>query len=150
MRTDAQRISVVVFLSPECPLSQNYTSVLNKLAGTYDGKVSIEGVIPDSSYSVADIEKFRKEYHIVFDLSRDPGLRRVHGLKATTTPQAFLLDEEGHVVYEGLIDNWAVSLGVQRTVITEHYLTDAIEASLHHSAVAVRKTQPVGCLINTN
>ncbi len=144
-----QQYFVVVFLSPECPLSQNYTAVLNKLSGEYKEQMAFYGVIPGKSYTADDVEKFRDEYHIGFELLRDTLFRLTRQLKATTTPQAYLLDGKGHILYEGLIDNWAVSLGVQRTVTTEHYLQTAINASLHHLPITIRQTRPVGCLINT-
>jgi thioredoxin-related protein len=144
-----QQYFVVVFLSPECPLSQNYTSVLNKLSDSYNEQIAFYGIIPGKSYTAEDMEKFHEEYHIGFTLARDTLFRLTRKLKATTTPEAFLLDGRGSILYEGLIDNWAVSLGVQRTVTTEHYLQAAIDASLHHLPIAIRQTRPVGCLINT-
>jgi hypothetical protein len=144
-----QQYVAVVFLATDCPLSQNYTSVLNRLSGEYKEKVAFYGVIPGRSATGKEIEEFRTEYHIAFALLQDSLFRLTRRLKATTTPQAFLLSEKGSILYEGLIDNWAVSLGVQRTVTTEHYLKAAIDAGLHHLPITVRKTRPVGCLINT-
>jgi peroxiredoxin len=138
----------IVFLSPECPLCQNYTAVLNKLSGVYKGKIAVYGIIPGKSYSAAVVKKFREDYHISFDLLFDRRFQLCRLLKATTTPQAFLISRKNEVVYSGLIDNWAVSLGVQRTVVTVHYLDDAIVASIQHLPVNPRSTKPVGCLIN--
>ena len=140
---------VVVFLSPECPLCQNYTSVLEKLAGSYRGKIALYGIIPGKSYSVAAVKKFRSDYHVTFDLLFDRHFQLCRLLKATTTPQVFLISRKNKVLYSGLIDNWAASPGVQRTIVTKHYLIDAIDASLQHLPVNPPTTKPVGCLINT-
>lgn len=145
----SQQYLAVIFLATDCPLSQNYTSVLNKLSAQYKEKVAFYGVIPGRTVTKKEMETFRTEYHIAFALLQDPLFKLTRRLKATTTPQAFLLSGQGSILYEGLIDNWAVSLGVQRTVTTEHYLQAAIDAGLHHLPITVRKTRPVGCLINT-
>jgi len=144
-----EEYTVIVFLSPECPLCQNYTAVLNSLADTYKGKIAVYGIIPGKSYSAAEGKKFLSDYHIGFQLLFDRSFLLCRRLKATITPQAFLLGRNNEVLYSGLIDNWAASLGVQRTVVTEHYLADAIDASFKHLPVNPRKTRPVGCLINT-
>jgi hypothetical protein len=144
-----QQYIAVVFLSTDCPLSQNYTSVVNQLSAEYKEKVAFYGVIPGKSASAQDIERFRTEYHIAFNLLPDRQFRLTRLLKATTTPQAFLLSGQGATLYGGLIDNWAVSLGVQRSITTEHYLKTAIDASLLRLPITVRQTRPVGCLINT-
>lgn len=145
-----QQYLVIVFLSPECPLCQNYTAVLDKLAGVYKGKIALYGIIPGKSYSTVQAEKFRTDYHIGFDLLFDRHFQLSRLLKATTTPEAFLINRKNEVLYTGLIDNWAASLGVQRTVVTKHYLSDAIDASLHHLPANPHSTRPVGCLINTH
>lgn len=146
---ESEEYFVIVFLSPECPLCQNYTAVLNALATTYKGKIAVYGIIPGKSYSAEEVKKFLNDYHIDFQLLFDRGMQLCRRLKATITPQAFLVNRKNEVLYSGLIDNWAASLGVQRTVVTEHYLADAIDASFRHLPVNPRKTRPVGCLINT-
>lgn len=138
----------MVFLSPECPLSQNYTKTLNELSAKYKGQCQIIGIIPGTAYSSAEIAKFKKDYHIGFELRVDKKFEWTKRLGATTTPEAFLMTRDS-VIYAGLIDNWAASLGVQRTVITEHYLADAIDSALHHHSITTSRTLPVGCLINT-
>jgi len=145
----AEEYLVVVFLSPECPLCQNYTAVLDTLAGLYKKKIAIYGIIPGKSYSIAEVEKFRRDYHVAFDLLFDRHFQLSRTLKATITPQVFLISRKNEVLYSGLIDNWAVSLGVQRTIVTRHYLKDAIDASLQHHPANPHSTRPVGCLINT-
>lgn len=62
-------------------------------------------------------------------------------LKATTTPEVFVLNNKGEVVYSGAIDNWAIDLGEKRQVITEFYLKDALNALLQNKKIAVKKLQ---------
>jgi len=148
--SDSSQYMAIVFLSPECPLCQNYTLVLNRLSDQYKGRITLYGVIPGKAYSAGELEKFRTGYHLRFDLLTDRDFELVKLLKATTTPQVFLLSRQNEILYAGLIDNWAASLGVQRTVVTRHYLAAAIDAALNHLPIATRTTIPVGCLINTH
>ena len=139
----------IVFLSPECPLCQNYTSVLNQLSDLYKDKVTLYGIIPGKSYSAATAKKFKAAYHIRFDLLSDPDFQLTRLLKVTTTPQACLISRGNELLYTGLIDNWAASLKVRRMMVTQHYLASAVEAFLHHLPVDCPSTRPIGCLINT-
>lgn len=145
----SQQYYILVFLSPECPLCQNYSRVLNQLLDQYKGEAALYGIIPGKGYSAAQVEKFGKDFKVRFPLLFDPDFRLTRLLKATTTPEAFLVDRQNVIVYSGLIDNWAVSLGVQRSVVSEHYLAQAIDASLHREPVRTKITRPVGCLINS-
>ncbi|MHA4806929.1 redoxin domain-containing protein [Flavitalea flava] len=146
--TGEQQYYVFVFLSPECPLCQNYTTLLNKLFDRYDGQIAFYGIIPGKSYTAEVVEKFRTDYSVKFDLLFDPAFLLTRMVKATTTPEVFLISKKNEIIYSGLIDNWAASLGVKRTVVTEHYLAEGIDSSLRHLSLKTKMTRPVGCLIN--
>ncbi len=68
-------------------------------------------------------------------------------LGATVTPQYFLLDSKGRVLYSGQCDNRMISLGKKRKVVTEHYLNEAIEQALSSKWVQFHTTEPIGCAI---
>lgn len=139
--------AVLIFLSPDCPLSKNYAPVLNSLAKKHP-RVKFYGIFPGKSYSSEEIIAYGKDYDLVFPLLSDP-LKQLSGyLKAKVTPEVILINPQGVVLYTGLIDNWAVSLGKQRRVITHHYLEDALTGFETGKEIAVRHTEPVGCLIN--
>ncbi|MFT3700805.1 MAG: redoxin domain-containing protein [Agriterribacter sp.] len=143
-----KKLLAVIFLSPECPLSQNYTLTLNKLYSRYKKEVDIVGVFPGRSYTSTDYSLFRKKYNIQFLLLTDTGKETVKHLGATITPEVFLMDKKRSVLYQGAIDNWAISLGKQRNRVTENYLDDAINDHLNHKWSKVKQTKAVGCLIN--
>lgn len=145
----SKKLYAFVFLSPECPLCQNYTVVLNKLSRLFPpGSVQFYGIISGKSYSPGEIADFLKSYRVIFPLLIDRDKKLTAYLSATVTPEVKLIDAKGALIYSGAIDNWAVSLGRQRTVVTENYLQDAIAERLKGDPVKVAHTQPVGCLIN--
>jgi thiol-disulfide isomerase/thioredoxin len=141
-------LRIYVFLSPECPLCQNYTRTLNQLEKQYAGKVSIFGVVPGKTWKPSDLSNFEAKYHLSFPLQIDRDLHLTHSLHATTTPEAILVKADNTVAYQGAIDNWYKTLGQAQNHPTQNYLQDAIDYTLRHETPPVQKTTPVGCLIN--
>lgn len=144
--TNAGRLTLFVFLSPECPLCQNYTTVLNKLEKEYQGKVKCYGIFPGQAYDAAAIQAFREKYKIDYSLLIDGSFRLTRYLQATVTPETILLNDKNELVYKGAIDNWLKDLGKMQPKTTAHYLQDAL--SRYPDRYNPKRTRPVGCLIN--
>lgn len=140
--------TVYVFLSPECPLCQDYTRTLNQLETKYAGKINFVGIVPGKTWKSSDLTAFESKYHLLFPLQIDRDLHVSHSLHATTTPEAILVRADRTVAYQGAIDNWYQSLGRPQNHPTQNYLQDAIDHTLRREAPTVTKTTPVGCLIN--
>ncbi len=140
--------TLLIFLSPECPLCQNYSSVLNDLYKQYSDRVNIYGIIPGKAYSAIDVKTFQKDYHIPFPLLTDSHKELTQYLQATVTPQVILLDNKYRLLYKGAIDNRLQSLGKQRLKPTAFYLNDALQASLSNKIISIKRTKAVGCIIN--
>lgn len=147
-QVDNTKLSVYIFLSPECPLSQNYTKTLNGLNDEYGNHVRFIGVIPGRTYSPAEIKKYVSEYKVRFKIIRDKKRALVSKMNATVTPEVILVNEQKAVLYQGAIDDWAISLGKKKLSPTTPYLKNAIEQALHGKEIVVRSTKPVGCLID--
>jgi len=140
---------VFIFMSPECPLSENYTKTIKDLSSQFANQdVGLYIVFPGKFYHRQQIEVFIEKYQLPTDwIIYDPENLFREYFSATITPEAFLADVTGTVLYQGAIDNWAITLGKQRQVITEYYLADAIDSSLKRENVKIRKTRAVGCII---
>jgi len=139
-----KRAAVFVFLATDCPLSQSYSRTLNDLRAQFvaDG-VEFYGVFPGESA----VDDFVATYKITFPVVVDRSFQLTDFFGATKTPEAFAVDADGRSIYKGAIDNWAPELGQHRTVITEHYLLDALRSLVHHENIRVRETPAVGCFI---
>ncbi|SFV28502.1 redoxin family protein [Thermoflavifilum thermophilum] len=143
------KFDLFIFLSPECPLCQNYTLTLNNLYIRFQGNpIAWVGIIPGKGFSRQQMIDFVGRFHIRFPVYVDSDMQLTHLLGATITPQVILLNRKGEQLYSGAIDNWAVSLGQQRTIITAHYLQDALSSCLRGLPLTITHTQPVGCYIN--
>jgi peroxiredoxin len=141
-------LTLFVFLSPECPLCQNYSKTLKEIRLQYHREVRLYGIIPGKAYSAKEVVAFEKKYNTGFTLLIDKNKQLAKYLNATVTPQAILLNNRLQLVYSGAIDDWAIAPGKKRLKASKYYLEDAIEQSLKLLPVAIAKTNPVGCKIN--
>jgi len=144
----ARPLLAVVFLSPDCPLCQQYTRTLNQLQTQYATELTIVGIFPGKAYSSAEYEQFTSDYKLAFTVLLDRPRQVSNALGATTTPEVFLFDEQRTVLYAGAIDDWVVTLGKTRNKANKTYLADAILASISGYPVSVARTDAIGCLIN--
>jgi peroxiredoxin len=143
-----KQLTVFVFLSPECPLCQNYSTKLNALYKQYASNVKLYGIFPGKAYSEDEIKKFMQQYNIQFPLLIDDNKKLTSYLHAVVTPQVILLNDKNQLVYKGAIDDWAVALGKQRITTSKYYLRDALQQSLTNKTVLIKRTKAVGCRIN--
>lgn len=140
-------VTVVIFLSEDCPISQKYIPTLNTIQRKYhDNAVRIHAIIP-GKIKRSELAKFKEEYEITFPITFDKNYRMVQLLSATTTPEVFMFDKKLDLKYRGAIDNWFYELGGYRQDVTEDYLIDSIDALLAGGEPKNPTTLAVGCLI---
>lgn len=140
------KISVIITLGTDCPITQKYVPTINRLKEAYANEVEFIGVFP-KEFSVAEVNTFIKEYTISIPCVIDHESQVTKLLNAKVTPEAFLISRGHQQVYAGAIDNWFYKLGSYRSKPTQHYLSDAIKASLKGNTINVTRTEAVGCPI---
>jgi peroxiredoxin/mono/diheme cytochrome c family protein len=140
--------TVVVFVSFDCPVSNSYAAELNELAKTHAEKgVSVVLVCPTDEPR-EDVAKSAATAKPAMPVLHDAKKELARGLKATVTPEVFLLDAEGVVRYRGRIDD-AYSAKLKRNPsITSRDLNDALAAVLAGKPVVSAVTKAVGCEID--
>ena len=150
---DKKGLTVYIFLAETCPICQSVSIELKKLDAQYKQlNVKFVGIFPDNTLSNEKTRKaFGKKYELSFPLNADSGQVLTKNYQAEITPEAVLVDDETQMIlYRGKIDNSFASLGKRRTVVTEHYLRDAIESWVLGKKILISKTNPVGCIIQKN
>lgn len=135
---------VLVFLGTDCPISQDYIGVLNKTDSQFGG---VSGVVPEN-ISNKQLKSFQIDYQVAFPLELDKDHDLIRKYSITVTPEVVLLDTLGNVLYRGAIDNWYYELGKRRQTVTEHYLVDAIQASIAGETIKIKEAKPVGCILS--
>ena len=143
-----KQLTLVVFLSPECPLCKNYAPILNKLKEDFNQQVNFIGVVPGTAYAKNEILAYSDRYKISFDLLVDKQKKLSQYLEASVTPEVLLIEQNGNLVYRGAIDDWVVNLGKKKLKAEHEYLRTAIQQYLYHQPVLVQRTTPKGCYIN--
>jgi peroxiredoxin len=142
--------TVLLFLSPECPISQQCTKEMNYLWQLYHQNITFYGIVPGKFYDSIAIGAFERAYHIPFTLLTDDQYLVTKALGAGITPEVFVLKSDYSVAYTGAIDNSYVMPGKKRAIVTGHFLADALAGIIAHKPIAVTKTKAIGCLIETN
>ena len=140
---------IIIFMAVDCPITQKYMGTIKELAVKYQSqKIAVVGYFPAGLSKKASRE-FRQEYQVpeIIQFIDDKKHVITNKYQATITPEVVLLDKNEQVIYQGSIDNWFFELGRYRLEITEHYLIDAIEASLQGKQPSVKKTEAIGCFI---
>jgi mono/diheme cytochrome c family protein/peroxiredoxin len=143
----ANKAIVVVVLNFDCPNSTGYAPALAELCRTYTDKgVAFLGLCP-SEDDATTIGKKAAEYTLGFPVYKDDRLIAVKALDATTTPEAFVLDQNFVMRYRGRIDDRYSARLKKNLKVGCHDLRNALEELLAGKVVSTPVTQPIGCPI---
>jgi peroxiredoxin len=141
--------TLVLFTCNACPFVKAWEERITVLGNEFRAKGV--GVIAinsnDPSVNAEDsfdrMQERARNRGFEFPYVVDAGSRVAHAMGATRTPEAFLFDASGKLVYHGVIDDNAhVPADVQ-----QHYLRDALQALVDGKDVAVKTTKALGCTI---
>jgi peroxiredoxin len=144
---DAKAV-VVLFLGTECPLSNDYLPELTRLHKSYAGKgVHFLGVNANRQDTPARVAAHARKHEVPFAVVKDPANKIADQFGARRTPEAYLLDGAGRVLYQGRIDD-QFGIGYRRPgKPTRRDLACALDEALAGKAVSVARTEPAGCFI---
>jgi peroxiredoxin len=139
----AHRATAFVFLSTQCPVSKVYAPRLNRLARTYTARgVQWIGVFSNMQESPSEVAAFAKSRGLSFPIVRDGDARLAERFHATMTPQVFVVNSAGTVVYQGRVDDNA-----DASLVHKRDLQAALDTILAGGAIANAKTMAFGCII---
>ncbi len=138
---------VVAFLGTECPLAKLYGPRLQSLASEYEPRgAKFLAINANQQDSISEIAAYAKQHGILFPILKDPGQSVADQFGAARTPEVFVLDPLGTVLYRGRVDDQYI-VGIQRDAPLRADLQMALNEILSGQPVSVAKTEPVGCLI---
>jgi peroxiredoxin len=137
--------TVLIFVSTKCPVSNAYNERMRKLADDYRAKgVNVVGVNANSTETAEDVKSHAAEHKLAFVVLKDEGNKLADRLGARVTPEAFLLDAGGKLVYRGRIDNADPR---QNQPVTSDDLRNAIDETLAGKPVSKPEGNAFGCSI---
>jgi hypothetical protein len=141
-------LSVLVFYSSECPISNAYSPTLDLLKAAFPAeRVKWVGVCVDPDLSDADVKAHARDFNLKFSIVRDRHGALARKLGATMTPEAFVVDPQGHVRYHGRIDDQFAKRGFRKANPSGNELSDALTALLKGAEVKEAHIAAVGCPI---
>jgi thiol-disulfide isomerase/thioredoxin len=148
LKSSEGRVVVLLFVRTDCPISNRYAPLIQKLQEKFHDKASFWLVYPDAGETAARIRAHDEEFHLSIPALRDVHRELVKRSRATITPEAALFDANGKLEYHGRIDNWYEDLGRSRSAPTTHELEDAIRNTLNGVATVPDHADAVGCYIS--
>jgi thiol-disulfide isomerase/thioredoxin len=142
------KITVLIFVRTDCPISNRYAPLLQRLSNSYASGAKFWLVYPDRKTSAEEIHRHLKQFHYKIPVLRDLDHSLVKLAKATITPEAAVFDPQGRLLYHGRIDNWYEDAGRARPAATTHELQKAVEAAISGKPALLATASPVGCYIS--
>jgi len=144
----SKRAVVLLFLSTDCPLSNNYVPELNRINAAYASRgVALYAVQGDATVTAEQVRAHVKDFGYTFPYLFDAKESLASYTGARSTPEAAVLSPTGDLLYLGRIDNRLEDYGKARTTITEFDLRDALDAILAGRPVLHSRTRALGCAI---
>jgi peroxiredoxin len=141
--------TLVVFTCNHCPWAKAWESRIVELGNAYRqkgiGVIAINANDP-KEYPVDGIDGMverAKERDIQYPYVVDATSNVARAFGATRTPEAFLFDKDGRLVYHGSIDDNAQ----EPDKVDKRYLKDALDDVVVGRDVAVKETKSIGCSI---
>jgi peroxiredoxin len=141
--------TLVIFTCNACPYAKAWEDRIvalgNEFAGLGVGVVAVNANDPgknvEDGYDTMKTRAHDKGYRFPYVVDATSNVARAYG--ATRTPEAFLFDAQGKLVYHGTVDDNAQD----PDKVTARYLRDALQAVSSGQDVAVKETKALGCSI---
>jgi peroxiredoxin len=139
--------TLVIFTCNHCPWVKAWETRIAELGNTYAkrdiGVIAINANDPsnhaDDNFDA--MVKRAKERGLQYPYVVDSGSQVAKAFGAERTPEVYLFDAKGALVYHGTIDDNAEDAAA----VKQHFLRDALEAIAGGQPVAVKETKALGC-----
>ena len=138
--------TLVVFTCNHCPWAKAWQSRLVEIGNSYKDKgvgvIAINSNDPtnyeEDSFSVMQERAKKDGQQFPYVVDGTSNVARDFG--ASKTPEAFLFDKDGKLVYHGAIDD-----DKDASKVTKHYLHDALDELIGNQPIQMSETKSVGC-----
>ena len=139
--------TVLVCLSIDCPISNEYVPSLNRLAGAYRPRgVNFVGINPSGGQSLEQMAAYARQHDLTFPFVKDDGGKVSRRLLYSVTPEVRVFDASGKLVYGGRIDDRYRRGGTSDKNAAKD-LENALAEVLAGKPVSARQTKAIGCPI---
>ena len=143
----ALTLTVFVFTTSDCPISNRYAPEVQRLASVFGSQAKFVLVYPVAADTSPVIDEHKKKFGYTFEHVRDTEQKLVKRIGVTVTPEVAVMNGDT-VLYRGRIDDRYVELGRERARPTTHDLEDALKAAIAGTPIARKETRAVGCILS--
>lgn len=141
------KATVFLTMDPTCPITQLYVREFQAFADAYaDRGVNVVGVYAGPFMHQAEAADFAMQAGLHFPQVVDSTCVLTVALQARVTPECFITDPSGSVVYRGAFDDRPVRQGRKKPGAARHYLADAMDAYLA-TGKPQEEVVAVGCIV---
>ncbi len=141
--SEANRSTVLVFLSTRCPCSASHQPALNQIAEEFGPKgIQLIGVHSNANESLDEAKQFFSQSKFSFPVIQDSGSVLADQLGAFKTPHVFVLNPKSEIVFQGGVDNSKLF-----EKATRHFLRDALGEVVQGRAPKEQNVRVIGCQI---
>lgn len=139
----SKKATVLMFVSTRCPVSNAYNSRMAALAKKYTALgVAFAGIDANTTEPTPEIADFVKQQAFLFPILKDADGAVADAYAAHVTPETYVVDKRGVLVYHGRIDN-----DMDMANVKTHELSTALDAVLAGKPVARAEAKAFGCSI---
>jgi peroxiredoxin len=135
-------VTVVMFFSTRCPISNAFNFRRNVLYKDFKDRVHFIVVDSNSNESVEEVRAYASQVGFDFPVYKDVNSEVADSFGVLATTDTFVIDSSGVMRYHGYIED---ALNPERT--TKQGLRLAIDAVLEGKPVEVAETKARGCAI---
>jgi len=135
--------AVIIFIATKCPVSNGYNDRMEKLAEDYQSKgINVIGINSNSTEPASEVKSHAAEKNLKFAILKDDGNKIADRFGANHTPEAYVIDASGKLVYHGRIDN-----SQKIEAITSNDLREALDSVLAGKPIQKATSVAFGCSI---
>jgi peroxiredoxin len=151
----AGKFVVLEWTNPQCPFVHKFydSDTMQKL----QKKETAKGVVwlrvnsgapgHDGAQTPEEAAAYEKEHHVnSTETLLDPTGKVGHEFGATNTPQMFVIDKNGKLIYAGGIDN-KPSANPADIATAKNYVTSALDEAMAGQPVTDSSARPYGCSV---
>jgi peroxiredoxin len=136
-------ITVVTFISTQCPVSNSYNDRMNAIFQEYSAKgVTFIFVNANRTESPSEVQEHAKSVGFAFPVYKDMNNQLADKFGAQVTPESYVIDSAGVIRYHGSVDDSQNPARVEK-----HTLRMALAAVLSGAPVSIQLTKAFGCTI---
>ena len=148
-KAEVGQFAVIIFTSTDCPIANRYAPEIVRIHRDYAEKgvrLTLAHVNPKLDWGT--VREHASDFNLAgIDIVIDREHDLVQSVGANVTPEAFILNPEGEVLYQGRIDDLFTRLGSKRKTPTVNDLRNALDSVIAGRRPDPVQTKAIGCYI---